>query len=140
MNESLNSNSRSSIVNDFVRILIVTIGFATALFLASGAIDWLMGWVYVSLIATSQAIVAIFLIQKKPDLASERVHFVGKRDLDRIFAGIMAFYSPLAVSIVSSLNYRYEWQPSIPFGRSIALGIAILGIGLTIWAMTIDFL
>jgi protein-S-isoprenylcysteine O-methyltransferase Ste14 len=42
----------------------------------------------------------------------------------------------MSICIVSGLNHRYGWQPSIPFGAQFAvLGIAVAGALIAMWAM-----
>ena len=110
--------------------------FAAGLFLSSGTLNWPMGWCYLGLVAASQAIVAVVLVSKNPELADERTQTGGKRDSDRVLAGVMALYGPLAICIVAGLNHRHEWQPQVaPILKLAGFAIAIAGTLITLWSI-----
>ena len=44
---------------------------AACLFIASGRLDWLMGWLYVGVVTAMTAISRILLVKRRPDLAAE---------------------------------------------------------------------
>ncbi len=66
----------------------------------------------------------------------ERTESKGKRDLDRILAGVMALFGPISMCIVAGLNIRFGWFPQIPFTLQVTgIALAVLGSMLTAWAM-----
>ncbi|MFZ5810172.1 MAG: methyltransferase family protein [Chloroflexota bacterium] len=95
-----------------------------------------MGWVFIAIVALSQISVALILITRNPELMGERAESKGKRDLDRILAGVMALFGPISMCIVAGLNFRHGWLPQISLALQITgIVLAILGSILTAWAM-----
>jgi protein-S-isoprenylcysteine O-methyltransferase Ste14 len=122
----------------FLQIGIFVSFFAASLFLSAGRIDWVMGWVFIAIVAASQISIALILMVRNPELMGERDirKGKGKRDLDRILSGVMTLFGPLSMCIVAGLNIRFGWSPQIPFALQIAgIVLAILGSILPPWAM-----
>ncbi|CAG0933391.1 protein-S-isoprenylcysteine O-methyltransferase [Thermoflexales bacterium] len=89
-----------------------------------------------AIVAASQLSIALILMMRNPGLMGERAESKGKRDLDRILAGVMALFGPLSMCIVAGLNVRFGWLPQISFALQIAgIVLAVLGSMLTAWAM-----
>jgi protein-S-isoprenylcysteine O-methyltransferase Ste14 len=110
--------------------------FASSLFLSSGSLDWTMAWVYVGVLVANNIIAALVLIPRNPRLLAERARSEGPRDLDRVLAGTMALFGPLATLVVAGLDYRFAWSLSFALAFQIgAVAAAVLGALLTIWAM-----
>lgn len=110
--------------------------FSASLFLSAGQWDWGMGWTYIAIIALSQFSVAAILISKKSDLLHERSQMTGKRNLDRVLAGVMAVFGPISICVVAGLNMRDGWLPNVPFAfQVLGLALGILGSVLTVWAL-----
>lgn len=125
-----------AIIRYFVQIGIYLAFFAASLFLPAGQLDWKMGWVYLVINALSMLANSLILLLRNPGLFQERVDRKGKRDLDRILAGIMSFFGPISICIVSGFNYRYQWAPQIPFIFQITgIVLVILGCILAAWAV-----
>jgi protein-S-isoprenylcysteine O-methyltransferase Ste14 len=79
---------------------------------------------------------SLILLLRNPGLFQERVDRKGKRDLDRILAGIMSFFGPISICIVSGFNFRYQWPPQIPFiGQITGIVLVILGCMFAAWAV-----
>jgi protein-S-isoprenylcysteine O-methyltransferase Ste14 len=98
-----------------------------------------MGWVFILILADSQFSAAFILMISNPGLLVNRAAIRGKRDLDRIFAGIMALFGPAAMCIVAGLNRRFGWSPEIPFPVPMAgIIVAIFTSVLTVWAMSLN--
>ena len=110
-----------------------------SLFIASGRLDWVMAWVYVGVHLAGLVVNALVLIPANPELVVDRAQSRGKRDLDRVLAGIMALFGPVSICIVAGLDERFGWSASateIPLVLLIAaLAIMALGSLLTTWAM-----
>ncbi|MBN1318372.1 MAG: isoprenylcysteine carboxylmethyltransferase family protein [Anaerolineales bacterium] len=79
---------------------------------------------------------AFVLNKRNPALLSQRSELGGKRDLDRVLAGVMALWGPLFIYVTAGLNMRFGWAPPIPIWLQAAGALlAILGSALTGWAM-----
>jgi protein-S-isoprenylcysteine O-methyltransferase Ste14 len=110
--------------------------FTASLFFPAGTFAWTMGWIYLALIALSMFANSLILLLRNPGLFQERVDRKGKRDLDRILAGVMSFFGPISICIVSGFNFRYQWPPQMPFiGQITGLVLVILGCMFAAWAV-----
>ena len=128
--------ARQAIPKYILQVSFVIVLLSACLFFSSGRANWFMGWVFIAILAGSQFSAAFILMISNPGLLANRAEIRGKRDLDRIFAGILAFFGPAAICIVAGLNKRFGWSPEIPFPVQIAgIIVAIFGSVLTVWAM-----
>ena len=120
----------------FLQITIFLLILAASLFISSGKLDWWMGWIYIAIVAAGNISVALILMIRNPGLMGERAETRGKRDLDRVLAGIMALFGPASICIVAGLNLRNAWLPhvSIPL-QVVGIVISVPGSLLTVWAM-----
>jgi hypothetical protein len=66
--------------------------FAVGLFISSGYPNWVMGWVFITIVAATHICILIILMVTNPELMGERAEIKGKRDLDRILASIITLY------------------------------------------------
>jgi protein-S-isoprenylcysteine O-methyltransferase Ste14 len=109
------------------------------LLIASGRLDWLMAWVYIGVNLAGVVVNALVLIPRNPELVVDRARSAGKRDMDRVLAGVMALYGPLSICIVAGLDTRFGWSAGaarIPVAMvAAALLVAALGSLLVTWAM-----
>jgi protein-S-isoprenylcysteine O-methyltransferase Ste14 len=118
-----------------LQMLVFMTAFAFCLFAAAGRLDWAAGWLLLALNAAGQVVTALILTAKNPALMAERAS-QGKRDLDRVLAGIMSLFGPAAICIVGGLDLRLGWQPEILPALQIAgIVIAAAGSAFTVWAM-----
>ena len=128
--------STRGIIRWVLQITISVLIFAVSLFLSAGRLDWVMGWVYVGLLVAGNVVLALVLIPRHPELLSDRARSEGPRDLDRILAGIMALWGPMATLVVAGLDHRFGWSSQMPLAVQLgAVAVAALGSALTIWAM-----
>jgi protein-S-isoprenylcysteine O-methyltransferase Ste14 len=119
-----------------LRVGVFTLILAASLLLSSSRLDWVMAWVYIGIYIAAQVVTALVLIPKSPELLAERAQSEGPRDLDRVLAGIMALFGPVAMWAVAGLDVRWEWSSLMPLAlQVVALAIVMLGSLLTIWAM-----
>jgi protein-S-isoprenylcysteine O-methyltransferase Ste14 len=110
--------------------------FAASLFFSAGSTNWAMGWVFLAIVLASQMSIALLLLIKNPGLLGERSERKGKRDVDRILAGVMTLFGPISMCIVAGLDFRFRWSPQIPVALQITgIVLAVLGSVLTAWAM-----
>lgn len=110
---------------------------ALLLFLARGRWDWLEGWVFLGLFGTLQAITGHLLRRRSPDLLAERSRLQpGTKRWDKALVVLQALVFPLAGWIVSGLDLRFGWAPSVSTRIQLAaLAGGLLGYAWTAWAM-----
>lgn len=119
-----------------LRIAVFVLILAASLFLSAGRLEWVMGWVYVGLLVADKVVLALVLIPRHPELLADRARSEGPRDLDRILAGIMALWGPMATLVVAGLDHRFGWSSQMPLAVQVgAVAVTALGSALTIWAM-----
>jgi protein-S-isoprenylcysteine O-methyltransferase Ste14 len=134
-------NEQSSTPNGILgwvrQIIVFTLIIAASLFIASGRLNWRMAWAYVGLFVASQALTALILIPRNPELLTERAQEQGDvKDWDRALSALVALFGPLNMWIVAGLDARFTWSAQVSLSVQIAaLAIAGLGSLLTIWAM-----
>jgi protein-S-isoprenylcysteine O-methyltransferase Ste14 len=128
--------STRGIIRWLVQVTIWCLVFAAVLFLAAGRFDWPMAWVYVGLFVADKIVAALVLIPRNPELLADRSQNEGPRDLDRVLAGVMALFGPVATLLVAGLDYRFGWSGTMPPAiQNGAVFVAAFGSLLTIWAM-----
>ncbi len=115
---------------------------AAVLFSAVGRVDWMMGWLFVGVMAASKATTVLIVLRTSPELILERFQARGEtRNWDRPLSGIMALWGPVDTWLVAGLDARYSSSPPLPLWLAIggvAIGgvaIALLGSLLATWAM-----
>jgi protein-S-isoprenylcysteine O-methyltransferase Ste14 len=121
-----------------MQTLIFSLIFGLSLFISSGQWDWQMAWFYLGLFVLSQTIVGIFLVPNNPELVMERTQIITSTEArwDRPLVGIATLYGPISMLIVAGLDQRTGWTSLVPEPIQLsALGIAVVGSLLTIWAM-----
>jgi protein-S-isoprenylcysteine O-methyltransferase Ste14 len=97
-----------------------------------------MGWAYMTVLVTSQAITGLILVPRNPELVEDRtqVERESTRKWDRPLTGIVSLFGPIATLIVAGLNVRYTWsQPPLPGIQGAALLVGVIGSTITVWAM-----
>ena len=125
-----------SVVKRFVQIGIFALVMAACLFISSGRLDWVMGWVYVASYISLVVVNALILLPNNREMIAERAEI--KKDAkswDKILTTILSLFAINAL-IVAGLNVRFEWLPQVSVAVQIgALVVALLGNGLFMWAM-----
>jgi protein-S-isoprenylcysteine O-methyltransferase Ste14 len=130
------TNANRAVLKYLLQISIFVLFLAVSLFVSSGRPDWIMGWVFIAIVAATHICITLILMISNPELMGERAKVKGKRDMDRILASIMALYGPAGMCVVAGLNMRFGWLPPMPLTLQIAgIVIAILGSVLIVWAM-----
>lgn len=116
--------------------------FGGILFLCAGRLDWMMGWVYLGMNALTQALSALVLIPRQPDMLAERSKAQeGTKGYDRFFAPAIAIFGSLAVLVTAGFDARLGWSASLsPW--LFATGLVIAGLFIAfgsqmfvLWAM-----
>jgi protein-S-isoprenylcysteine O-methyltransferase Ste14 len=120
-----------------LQITVFTLIIAGSLFISYGRLDWAMAWAYVALFVASQALTALILIPKNPELLIARAQRGDDaKDWDQLLARVVAFFGPLSMWVVAGLDARHVWSARVPLSvQIVALAVAGLGSLLTLWAM-----
>ena len=123
----------------FVQTAVFLSVFAACLFLSAGRLEWTPGWILLGINAAGQIISALIIGAVNPALAGDRASLRGKRDFDRVLAGVMALFGPAAVFITAGLDLRWGWPGQIPHVLQIAgLVLVVTGSAIAVWAMAVN--
>jgi protein-S-isoprenylcysteine O-methyltransferase Ste14 len=118
--------------------MIAALVFAwVVLFLAAGRLDWTAGWVYLGMNFLTQALSAIALLPRRPDMLAERSKVrEGTKEWDRFYATAIVVFGTLAVLITAGLDARFRWSAPIGSGLwGVALALAFGSQMFVLWAM-----
>ena len=120
--------------------LIIMLGLPAAiLFVASGQLNWMMAWIYVSLVFVFGVVSRIILFKKDPELFKERAEALDKDDVkswDRVLVPIVAVWGPMVVLLVAGLDKRFGWSPPLSIWLQLAgLLATILAYAFGQWAI-----
>ncbi len=126
---------RRWIMKQVLYLLLVMI----ALFLGSGNLGWVDGWVLVVIVFMVQSISGLLLYQKSPDLLDERSKMqTGTKTWDLFLSGVMAF-GTLIMAMLSGLTYRWLGGGFFPAGfQTFGCILGLVGSALTNWAMYVN--
>jgi protein-S-isoprenylcysteine O-methyltransferase Ste14 len=119
------------------QMIVALISAWVVLFLAAGRLDWTAGWVYLGMNFLTQALSAIVLLPRRPDMLAERSKVrEGTKEWDRFYATAIVVFGTLAVLITAGLDARFGW--SAPIGNSLWGLVLALAFGsqmFVLWAM-----
>ena len=105
------------------------------LFWPAGTLRWLMGWVY---IVSLVIIGLVSMVWVDPNLLAERMsrNYPNQKSWDKALFGIYGVMNGLLVPVTAAFEFRFGWQPNIPFWLILIGGIIyIVGWVVSIWAM-----
>ncbi len=126
----------------FIRFAIFSLIVIAVLFLSAGTLNWLWGWIYVSLMIVATVISRMWMIRANPGLAAERAKSMRAEDAkswDKLLSPVVAIYGPLLLMVVAGLDYRFGLtEPLSLTARLIALGIIVLAYAFSTWAMIVN--
>ena len=131
------SDVTGGVLKGLVKVGILILVAAAALFISSRRLDWVMGWVYVGVCVASTVVGALIL---PPELQAERAQVKeGFKGWDIPLVIFMARVGPLIVLIVAGLDVGARGTTQIPLALQIAgVVLAVLGFALTTWAMMVN--
>jgi protein-S-isoprenylcysteine O-methyltransferase Ste14 len=118
-----------------LRVVIFTLIMAAIWYIASGHLDWVMGWAFIGAYMIIAAVAAL-IVPLDPELTEERTQI--KEDVkvwDKWIVIILNIWTPLGLLILAGLDIRFGWSPVIPLALQIAmLVLAVLGYLVSVWA------
>jgi protein-S-isoprenylcysteine O-methyltransferase Ste14 len=128
--------TRRGVTRWLVREPLGVVFVAITLFVPAGRLDWLWGWALVAVYAAWIAATTLLLIQKSPELLSERVarNKPGTKRWDTILLSVYGLLT-IAKHVVAGLDVRYGWSQSPVWSQIVTLLIAALSQALVTWAM-----
>src|SRR5512141_160783 len=106
MNAQLSKQSThtNGILAWIFQLIFATVTAGILLFLASGKLNWVGGWVFFGLNLFIQLLSALVLIPRRPDLIEERSKVrEGTKSWDRLFAPAIMLAGTVAVIVIAGL-------------------------------------
>jgi len=135
----ISPEDRRAIYKWILQAALGIVAYGVIIFLASGTLDWVWGWVLLGLLAAFLAAHPLILVPINPDLLVERgkgIHDEGVKAWDRWIASLAAGVLPLLSWIVAGLDVRFGWTGAVPIAyHLVGLLGSVLGYGLFLWAM-----
>ena len=114
------------------------VAYGLVLFLLAGRLDWVWGWIILTITAVFLAAHPIILIPINPELLAERESGFRQENVkawDR-YLGPAAAGMGILVWVVAGLDIRFQWTGSFPLPLHLAGLVAhVAGYGLFLWAM-----
>jgi protein-S-isoprenylcysteine O-methyltransferase Ste14 len=130
------SDETRGVASYFMQLVFFLGVFAVCLFTSAGHWDWQAGWILLGLNAAGQISTALLLWRINPALMGDRASVRGKRDPDRVLAGVMGLFGPAAVFLIAGLDLRWGWAGRIPYVPQIAgVALAAAAAAPTVWAI-----
>lgn len=123
-----------SIFKGLLKIGIFILVLGAIFFFCAGRLNLVVAWVYIAIVLFNTSITSLIM---NPELIAERSEI--KKDTkswDILPAILIGRVGPMVILIVAGLDVRFKWSPQPPLALQIvALGIAILGLLVTDWAV-----
>ena len=132
--ESMLTKTNHSIFIGLLKTGIFILVLVALFFLCAGRLNLVMAWVYIAMVLINTSITSLIM---NPELIAERSEIKkGTKSWDIVPAIVIGRVGPLVILIVAGLDIRFGWSSQISLTLQIvALGIAILGLLLTDWAV-----
>jgi protein-S-isoprenylcysteine O-methyltransferase Ste14 len=131
------TDTRRGVIRWAGKMLISFIFYGAVLFLSAGRLNWREGLAYFAVLILTQAISALALIPRRPDLLAERSQMQeGTKPWDRILAPAVAMVGPLLMVVTAGLDARFGWSAPLDAGLWLAgVILAFLSGMFILWAM-----
>lgn len=85
------------------------------LFVTAGRLDWRGGWAFFGMNLLTQALSALVLIPRRPEMLADRSQArAGTKSWDRILAPAVTLLGTFPVMILAGLDARFGWTARIP--------------------------
>lgn len=135
----MTAETKQAIIKWCLQSLLGLIGYALIIFLSAGTVNWVWGWVLISLLAVFLLAHPLILVPRNPELLVERgkgIRAEGVKSWDLWIAPIAAGVMPVISWMVAGLDLRFGWTRSISIIWHLLgmIGIAA-GFVLFLWAL-----
>jgi protein-S-isoprenylcysteine O-methyltransferase Ste14 len=119
-----------------LRLFGATLVYGVVLFGAAGTVRWSGGWAYLAVMA-GVLVVYGHVAGRHPGLVAERTRPPKDAEKwDRPLVALIGVVGPFAFVVLSGLDRRYRWSPSVPGWWTLAGLVAVAAGGaLTNWAV-----
>ncbi len=132
-----NPDLSRKITRRIVQVFLVVLIQAAVLFLLSWDFRWLGAWFYMGIYLGMLVVNAFILLRRSPEMVAERAQVgEGAKGWDKIIGTIMMMFGSLGMLVISALDRRFGWSPSLGLGVQIAgAALYVLGFVWFMWAM-----
>lgn len=130
------SDMKTGITRRLIQIVVLFTVLAAILFLSSGQLRWLWGWVYIAVYIAGTVVNTVLLLRTNPEVIAERGKTEIEQNWEKIVGGLWALAYFLAIPLLAGLDERYGWSPALPVTANLvsallfAASLALVG-----WAL-----
>jgi len=142
MNESSTLQAKSENARKafrrLLRALLLFMLLGCLLFLTSGQLDWVMGWIFLLGFVIGLWITSAALGSDREELIQERHNVPSDaKNWDRVLSNAFSYLTLFITLPIAGLDQRFVWSPELSLSIQIlALLLCLVGYALIIWAMT----
>jgi protein-S-isoprenylcysteine O-methyltransferase Ste14 len=131
--------NRNGIRGIIVQSILIIIGFVI-LFVAAGTLKWVNGWIYVFLIAVSQAASWIVLAKINPQLLNARSSIVkeGTKGFDRVWLVLYPIFTFGNLVVMGFDAVRFHWSSMPGWLTIVGVAMFIPALVTATWAMSVN--
>lgn len=130
-------NKTSKNLKRLLKAFILFVLLGSLLFLTSGQLDWVMGWIFLIGFIAGLFVTSVVLGSNREELIQER-HDVpeGAKNWDKVLSNSFSYLTLFITLPIAGLDKRFDWTPELgPTIQIISLVICLGGYTLIIWAM-----
>lgn len=135
----MTAEMKQAIIKWCLQSFLGLIGYALIIFLSAGTINWVWGWVLISLLAAFLLAHPLILVPRNPALLVERgkgIRAEGVKGWDLWIAPLAAGVMPVISWIVAGLDLRFGWTRSLSiFWHLLGMIGMAAGFVLFLWAL-----
>lgn len=131
-------NKTSENLKRLLKAFIFFVLLGSLLFLTSGQVDWVMGWVFLIGFIAGLFVTSVVLGPDREELVQER--HTGHEDAkgwDKVLSNLFSYLTLFITLPIAGLDKRFNWSSEVTLAIQIIAVIVVLsGYSLIIWAMT----
>jgi protein-S-isoprenylcysteine O-methyltransferase Ste14 len=132
----MNNELKAGIVKRIIQVFLTLLFQAGMLFISSGRLNWLWGWVFIGMNLVGIAINAGFMFRLSPETIAERSRTEGMKSWDKVVGGLWAVIYFIVMLLVAGLDERFGWTAKASLLSHIAGCLAfVTGWCLFSWAL-----
>lgn len=127
---------RAGVIKWVLVNLIFLLALGTSMFLATGRLDWSLGWIYLAMMTAGQTATTLLLLPTNPSLLGERSWMQkGSKPWDTVIVSL-GDAGWFLLGMIAGLDARFRWSPPLAIELPVIGFVGVgLGFGIFLWAM-----
>jgi protein-S-isoprenylcysteine O-methyltransferase Ste14 len=108
---------------------------ALAVFLPTGNVTWLTGWIFLILASSGLIMVNIWLFKNNPELLQERMSLTrsDQKEWDKLLSPVLLAYPMVSLVFISFDGGRFHWSPVPLWVQGIGAAALLCSFALFLW-------